>query len=96
MADYWKISKELVERIALISKLELSDKEKEQYRGQLEDVLKAFKALDEVDTKDTEPAFHPRPVENSWREDKVSETPWEPLSEIKEKENGFYKGPRII
>ena len=96
MPDYWKLDKGLVERIALIAKLELSDREKEMYLKELGDVLKTFKALDEVDTKDVEPAFHAMPVVNSWREDNAQDTPWDPLAGVKKKEDGYYKGPRIV
>lgn len=59
-------------------------------------MLGAFKAIDEVDTSDIQPAFHPRQIENEWREDEVSEVRWDPLAEIKSKEGGYYKGPRIV
>ena len=94
--DYWKLDKELIDRIALISKLELSESEKETFLKQLGDVLSTFKTLDEVDTEGIEPAFHPRPVGNAWREDKASETKWDPLAGVKSKEEGYYKGPRIV
>ncbi len=96
MPDYWKIDKQLMERISLIAKLELTEKEKALYTKQLTDVLAVFKRLDEVDVKGLEPAFHPRPVENSWREDKVVESKMDPLATVKNKENGYYKGPRIV
>lgn len=96
MKDYWKIDRALLDHIALISKLKLSDKEKELFTKQLGDVLKVFKQLDEVKVEGLEPAFHSTKVENVWREDKVTPTNWKPLNGVKNKEGAFYKGPRIV
>ncbi len=94
--DYWKIDKELMNRIALISKLDLNESEMALFLKQLGDVLDAFKSIDEVDTEGVEPAFHPRRMENVWREDNASETKWNPLVGIESTEEGYYKSPRIV
>ncbi|MCW6159979.1 MAG: Asp-tRNA(Asn)/Glu-tRNA(Gln) amidotransferase subunit GatC [Candidatus Micrarchaeales archaeon] len=94
--DYWKIDKELINRIALISKLDLNESERMLFLKQLGDVLDTFKLIDEVDTDGLEPAFHPRIIENIWREDEASETAWDPLADVESKEEGYYKAPRIV
>ena len=96
MKDYSKIDRALLDHIALISKLKLSDDEKERFVKQLGDVLAVFKQLDDVDVEGLEPAFHSTRVENVWREDEVRSALWNPLESVKNKEGRFYKGPRIV
>lgn len=95
MVDYWKIDKKLIEHIASIARLSLTEKEKELYIKQLSEVLDAFKQIDHVDTN-LSPAFHPVPVEDVWREDKVAKARWNPLGNARHKEKGYFKGPRIV
>lgn len=95
LADYWKIDKKLIEHICTIAKLTPSDKEKEAYMKQISEVLDAFKVLKEVEAEG-EPAFHPTKIENVWREDKVVKTKWDPLGNAKNKEQGYFKGPKIV
>ncbi len=97
MPDYWKIDKVLLDRICLISKLKLTDKEKALYMKQLSQVLDVFKQLDEVKA-DATPSFQPCKVENIWRDDVVIDTKWDSLSNSKKTktENGYFKGPKIV
>jgi aspartyl-tRNA(Asn)/glutamyl-tRNA(Gln) amidotransferase subunit C len=95
MVDYWKIDKKLIERIEHVARIKLTDREKEMYAKQLSDVLAAFKQIDGIETSDS-PAFHPITVENVWREDKANPTEWDPLGNSKHKEQGYFKGPRIV
>jgi aspartyl/glutamyl-tRNA(Asn/Gln) amidotransferase C subunit len=95
MPDYWKIDKALIDRICLIAKLTLTDKEKELYMKQLSDVLGVFKQLDEVKA-DVAPSFQPYRLENVWRDDVVKDTDWDSLSNSKKTENGYFKGPKIV
>ena len=96
LKDYWKIDRALLDHIALVSKLKLNDGEKERFVKQLGDVLAVFKQLDDVDVEGLEPAFHSAKVENVWREDRAQPVQWNPLDAVKNKEGGFYKGPRIV
>lgn len=92
-----KINKELLERIAKNARLELSDLEKKEFEKQLSDVLDSFNRLDELDTKNTEPSFHPIKIEQSFREDSISNSlsHEEAMSNTKNKKDGFFKGPRV-
>jgi aspartyl/glutamyl-tRNA(Asn/Gln) amidotransferase C subunit len=95
MPNYWQIDKELLDRICLIAKLKLTDKEKALYMKQLSQVLDVFKQLDEVKTDDA-PSFQPCKLENVWREDVVVDTNWDSMSNSKKNENGYFKGPKIV
>ena len=96
MPDYWKIDKHLVNRLAENAKLKLSDTEIEKFTVQLEDILKAFKSLDKVDTKNVKPSFHPQEISDVYREDKPEKFDWDPLANTKHKEGKNFKGPKII
>ncbi len=94
----WRMDRELVEHVALLSRIELSDHEKETYAVQLSEVMKAFSSLDELDalTKDEGMAFHAVESGNVWRDDKATPLPWNPLSNSSESIDGYVKGPRIL
>lgn len=95
MANYWKIDKKLIEHICALAKLTPTEKEKELYLKQISEVLDAFKVLKDIDAEG-EHAFHPTKIENVWRDDKVLKTKWDPLGNSKNKENGYFKGPKIV
>ncbi|MGI0134028.1 MAG: Asp-tRNA(Asn)/Glu-tRNA(Gln) amidotransferase subunit GatC [Candidatus Micrarchaeaceae archaeon] len=95
LADYWKIDKKLIEHVCAMAKLEPTEKERGEYLRQISDVLEAFKVLKEIDAENG-PAFHPVGIENVWREDKVVKTKWDPLGNTKNKEQGYFKGPKIV
>lgn len=98
MTEYWKIDKELVEHIALISRLKLTEDEKTLYTKQLGEVINSFKMLDELDKQleHENVAFHAIEFENIWRDDKPNKIEWDPLSNSLENVNGYFKGPRIL
>ena len=49
------LTKEEVEHIAKLARLELTEEQKETYRGQLSDILDYIAKLNELDTKDVPP-----------------------------------------
>ena len=59
MSDQWTIDRGLVERIAKVARLELTEDEIEKFTKQLKVILEAFRELDDVDTEGVEPSFHP-------------------------------------
>lgn len=95
-SQYWEIDKKLVEHVAKVSRLKLTDEELEKFSKQLENILNAFKEIDEVDTARVKPSFHPQELKNDWREDKVEPWKWNPLENTKHKEKKHFKSPRIV
>jgi len=95
-SNYWKIDEKLVKHIAKIARVNLTEQEIEKFSKQLENILQAFKELDEVDTSGVEPSFHPQELKNVWREDKVKPWKWGPLENTKHKEKKYFKGPKIV
>jgi len=93
-----KVDKKLIEDVASVARLELSEKEKERFVKELKEVLNAFSAIDKVDTDKVEPMFQPVELKNMMREDKVEDSlkQEEALSNTKHKKDGYFKGPRAI
>ena len=58
-----------IDYVSNLARIELSEKEKEKFRGQLGDVLKYFEKLQEVDVDGGEPTAHAFPRYNVWDKD---------------------------
>jgi aspartyl-tRNA(Asn)/glutamyl-tRNA(Gln) amidotransferase subunit C len=89
------LDKALVLKLAEIARLELSEEEKERYSDQLRVIIEAFRELDEVDTSNVEPSFHPLEIADVVRDDKVEWWDWDPLLNSKHNEDSYLKGPKI-
>lgn len=63
------ITREEVEAVAELAKLELSEDEIEQYAHQLNDILQYVDQLNEVDTSDVPPTASVLPLKNVMRAD---------------------------
>jgi len=93
-----KISRNEVEHVADLARLELSGEEVDQFTGQLDAILSYIDKLNELDTADVEPTAHVIQVGNVIREDRVCDSiPLkETLSNAPETDEGFFKVPKII
>ena len=60
------ISKEQVQKVAMLGRLKLSEEEAEQYTTQLNDILQFVEKLNELDTENVEPTSHVQPQISSW------------------------------
>jgi aspartyl-tRNA(Asn)/glutamyl-tRNA(Gln) amidotransferase subunit C len=93
-----KVDKDLIKHVAEVARLNLTEKEIEEFLPQLKEILSAFSEIQEVNTENIKPSFHPIEIKNSERED----IPKEPLSNeialknTKHKKDGYIKGPKII
>lgn len=87
-----------IEKVARLARLELSEKEKETFGKQLEDILSHMEQLNQVNTRGVEPTFHAIPIQNAFREDQTK--PSFPQKEVlaigSDEEEGYFKVPRII
>ena len=96
MADYWKVDEALVARLCAVARLDLGAEERKRYEEQLTAVLDMFRMLDEVDTEGVEPSFQPTTISNVWREDRPQPHVWDPLGNAQERQDGYFRGPKII
>lgn len=93
-----KISKEQVKHIAMLSRLELSEKEIELYQEQLSRILDYVEKLNEIDTTSVEPTSHVIELKNVFREDEVkpSLSRDEALRNAPDSTDKFFRVPKII
>jgi len=93
-----EISKEQVEHVAKLARLEVSEDEKAMFARQLSAILTYMDQLKEVDTEGVEPTATVLPTENVWREDAVrlSLAQEQALANAPEQADGFFRVPKII
>lgn len=91
------VSIEDVYHTAELAKIEITEKEAEKFRREFESILSYFNILDEVD-ESVEPTFHVLPLTNVFREDVEGKclSHAEALSNAAHKEEGYFKGPRVV
>ncbi len=93
-----KISKQEVEHVAKLARLDLSEQEKERLTDQLSNILTYVEKLNELDTTGVEPTSHVLDIRNVMRDDAARPSlPQErALANAPEKAAGHYKVPKII
>jgi aspartyl-tRNA(Asn)/glutamyl-tRNA(Gln) amidotransferase subunit C len=87
-----------VEHIAKLSRLEITEVEKEKYMHQLNDILRYVEKLNELDTTNVEPLAQVNDLQNVFREDIVrpSIPVEEALKNAPAKVDTFFKVPKVI
>jgi aspartyl-tRNA(Asn)/glutamyl-tRNA(Gln) amidotransferase subunit C len=93
-----KITKQEVEHVAKLARLELSEREKERLTDQLSNILTYVETLNSIDTKGVDPTSHVLDIKNVMRDDvaKPSLTQEQALANAPDKAAGHYKVPKII
>jgi len=93
-----KISKQEVEHVAKLARLELSDDEQEKLTDQLSNILTYVEKLKELDTTGVEPTSHVLDINNVMREDRgaPSLSRERALANAPEQAAGHYRVPKII
>ena len=93
-----KISREEVEHVARLARLDLSEEEIDRMTGQLDAILGYVAQLEDLDTTDIVPTAHAVPVDNVFRDDIVS--PSLPrdraLQNAPAAADGCFRVPRVI
>jgi aspartyl-tRNA(Asn)/glutamyl-tRNA(Gln) amidotransferase subunit C len=87
-----------VEHIALLARINISEKEKAEFAEQMTQILQYVEKLNELNTNEVEPLYHILPIYNVFREDNVVESPDrdELFANAPQHEDGYYKVPRIL
>ncbi|MCR4925563.1 MAG: Asp-tRNA(Asn)/Glu-tRNA(Gln) amidotransferase subunit GatC [Clostridiales bacterium] len=66
-----QITKELVNYLEALGRIELTDEQRASSEKDLQDILSYIDTLNELDTSNVEPLSHSFPVTNVFREDEV-------------------------
>lgn len=92
------LTKQEVEHVAQLARLELSEAEIEEYTGQLNQILSFVAKLDQLDTTGVEPMAHTIPVTNVFRPDKTGPSldPEKVLANAPDRVGNFFKVPKIL
>ena len=93
-----KIDKELIKRVSNNARLNLTEKEIEEFIPQFKDILNVFSKISEVNTDNVKVSIHPIEIKNSMREDITEKciTQEDALKNTKHKKDGYFKGPAAV
>ncbi len=93
-----EIDKKLLEHVASIARISLSEEETGKFLPQLKEALEFFSQLKEVNTDNVKPSFQPFELKNAMRDDEKEEcfSQDDALSLTEHKKDGYFKGPRAI
>ncbi len=89
---------EQIEQVASLSRISLTDEEKDIFREQLTDILSYIEKLNELDTDDVQPMAYATSLKNVFREDKQESSfaRQEILELSPSSANGFFKVPKVL
>jgi aspartyl-tRNA(Asn)/glutamyl-tRNA(Gln) amidotransferase subunit C len=92
------LTRDDVQRVALLAQLRLMPEELEQFTHQLQNILQYMEKLNELDTSEMEPFTHAGDVSNIFREDTVTNTPNMDaiLANAPATSKTFFRVPKII
>ncbi len=92
------ITKEDIDHVAFLSRLELTEKERETYVRQLNAILEKIQPLKLLDTENVQPTAHILPVKNVFREDSVGQhmSLDNAMANSREHDENYFKVPKII
>ncbi|WP_182188445.1 Asp-tRNA(Asn)/Glu-tRNA(Gln) amidotransferase subunit GatC [Pectinatus frisingensis] len=93
-----KITKQTVENVAMLSRLNIADNKMDKYIEEFSNFLEYVDVLQQVNTENIKPTAHVLPLQNVFREDivKSSLSREAALANAPEQEDGYFKVPRII
>ncbi len=87
-----------IEQVASLSRIRLSDEEKDIFREQLTDILVYIEKLNELNTDGVQPMAYATSLKNVFRDDKQKSSfaRQEILELSPSSANGFFKVPKIL
>lgn len=93
-----KITKEQVEHVANLARLNLTDEEKEQMTKDMEAIIAFADQINGLDIADVEPTAHVIPINNVFRDDEVKPSMERDilLSNAPNQKNGCFNVPKIV
>ena len=92
------VDKRLLLRVAENARLNLTESEVKKFLPQLQEILKAFNKLDEINVEKEKPSFQPIKLTNVMREDRIKKclSQEDALLNTKNKKGGYFLGPKVV
>ena len=92
------IDKDVVRRMARLSRMEISDEQAQAFAAPLGQIIGYFDKLQELDTANVEPMVHPIELSNVLADDVPGKslTPDQALANAPAREGDFFKTPKVI
>ena len=93
-----EVTDQLVDDLALLSRLQFNAQEKEEIKQDLQRMISFVEKLNEVDTSGVQPLLHMSEVMNVYREDRVegSMSKAAALANAPSADKDFFKVPKVI
>ena len=93
-----KLTKEDVEHVAWLARLELADDEKGRLTDHLNEIISHFAQLQQLDTDQVEPTSHSIPVVNVFREDISAQSlsVKDAISNAPEERDDYFVVPQVV
>lgn len=93
-----KITREQVENVAVLARLELTGAETEMFTGQMDAILAYVDKLNELDTGGIVPTAHAVPMENAFRADEMKPSigAESALANAPGRIEDFFRVPKVI
>jgi len=93
-----KITRQEVEHVAKLARLELTEQEADTFTGQLDAILAYVDKLKELNTDGIIPTAHAVPMENAFREDEVRPSIGveNALANAPARAESFFRVPKVI
>lgn len=98
MEKNMKVTRETIEHVAGLARLNLTEHEKEKLTGEMENIISYVDKLNELDTTDVKPMEHVIPIKNVLREDVVEKSfdREKILANAPAAEDGCFKVPKVV
>jgi len=93
-----KVDEALISKLEELARLELSETEKQQLQGDLENILEMVEKLQELDTENVDPLIYISEASNVLRSDKVKNQldRQKALDNAPDHTDEFFKVPKVI
>jgi aspartyl-tRNA(Asn)/glutamyl-tRNA(Gln) amidotransferase subunit C len=93
-----KITRQEVEHVARLARLQLSEEELSLFTGQMDAILAYVEQLNELNTDGITPTSHAVPMENAFRDDETAASIGvaNALANAPDRVQDFYRVPKVI
>ena len=93
-----EVDRKLLEHVADVARLKLSEQEIKKFLPELREALEFFSKLKEINTDNVKPSFQPVELRNAMREDEEGKclSQDDALSLTEHKKDGYFKGPKAV